>query len=298
MHREDCIHVRLAAYLAPLALVLLCAVLALPASAGTIVVNEQVQMVCFPPNAGQAPPCPVPVGVDPALVAPNPAGTLRILTTSNNRAALSIRLSGLAPGQVVTAWFVHFPPGQPAPDPIFEPIGPGQPPIALMNSPVANTHAAFSEGLGREPNQFRIRPNGNSHLLAWLDFNPLVAGQVPLVNGMTLTQQTQAPAGSSAAQPTCCADFPAGPQVAPVGGSFLRQFDPATGLQVLDSHGRPELLRSPTRPAAVAIIVHLDGTTFGVVPGIAIPPFLVNPPVTAGNYYLLGLFPLGQLGQP
>ncbi len=286
------------AQLVPLVLVLLLGALGGPLGASSIVVNETVGMVCFPPNAGQLPPCPVPVGIDPALVAPNPVGTLRILTTSNNKAAISIRLSGMSPDMVVTAWFVHFPAGQPTPDPIFDPIGPGQPPIAMMNSPVAHSRASFTEGRGREPNGFRIHHNGRAHLLAWLDYNPLATGQVPLVNGMTPTQQTLAPAGSGAEQPTCCPDHPAGPRIAPVGGSWLRRFDPVTGYQMLEASGYPELLRSPSRPPVIALVVHTDSTTFGVLPGIAIPPFLINPPVTAGNYYLLGLFPLGPLGAP
>ena len=284
--------------LASLILVLLLAALTSPANASSIVLNETVEMVCFPPAAGQLPPCPVPTGLDPSLIAPNPSGTMRILTTSNDRAAISIRLSGLSPDQKITAWFVHFPPGQPTPDPIFEPIGPGLPPIAHMDSPVANTHAAFSEGLGREPNELRVRHNGRAHLLTWLDYNPVAVGQVPLVNGMVLTNQGAAPAGSSAEQPICCPDFPAGPRREPIGGSYLRRFDPISGYQLLDANGRPELLRSPSRPVAIAIIVHHDGTTSGIVPGIPIPPFLVNPPATTGTFYLLGLFPLGPLGTP
>ena len=36
--------------------------------------------------------------------------------------------------------------------------------------------------------------------------------------------------------------------------------------------------------------------TSGIVPGVPIPPFLVDPPVTTGSFYLLGIFPLGPLG--
>ena len=133
-------------------------------------------------------------------------------------------------------------------------------------------------------------------MVAWLDYNPLKSGQVPLVNGMVLTQQGPAPAGSPAEQPTCCADFPAGPQLEPVGGSYLRQYDPATGYQVKGPDGRPELVRSPLRPVAIAVFIHIDGTTSGIVPGIPTPPFLVDPPVTTGTFYLLGIFPLAPLG--
>ncbi len=264
--------------------------------ASPIVLDETLDMICFPPAAMMPPPCPVPVGIDPAIVAPDPSGELRIRVRENDRARLTVKLNGMSPHQVATAWFVHFPPGQPPPDPIFAPIGSGQPPVAHMDTPVAPTYAAFSEGLGREPNQFRILPNGKARLVVPLDYNPLKSQQVPLVNGMVLVNQGLAPAGSVAEQPTCCMDFPAGPQLEAVGGSYLRQFDPVTGFQSLGPDGRPELVRSPSRPVAVAIIIHIDGVTSGIVPGVPTPPFLVDPPVTTGSFYLLGIFPLGPLG--
>ena len=244
-------------------------VLAGVASSGAspIVLDETLDMICFPPAAMMPPPCPVPVGIDPAIVAPDPSGELRIRVRENDRAKVSIELDGMSPNQVATAWFVHFPPGQPPPHPIFAPIGPGQPPVAHMDSPVAATDAAFSEGLGDEPNQLDILPNGKGRLVVELDYNPLKSQQVPLVNGMVLANQGPAPAGSGAEQPTCCFDFPAGPQLEPVGGSYLRQFDPLTGFQSIGSDGRPELVRSPARPVAVAVVIHIDGVTSGIVSG-------------------------------
>lgn len=266
------------------------------ASSPIIVLDEIVDMVCFPPPAMIPPPCPVPIGTDPDLVAPNPAGQMRILVTDDDQTLLSIRLAGLSEAQVVTAWFVHYPPNQPPPHPIFAPIGPGLPPVAFIDTPVAHTAARFSEGLSREPNQLPVRGSGKARLISWLDYNPLKSQQVPLVNGMVLTQQAIAPPGSGAEQPDCCADFPAGPQPEPVGGSYLRQFDSETGYQLKDSSGRPVLLRSPTRPVAIAVVVHQDSLTSGIIPGVPTPPFLVDPPATAGSFYLLGLFPLVPLG--
>lgn len=202
----------------------------------------------------------------------------------------------MSPHQVATAFFVHYPPTDPPPDPIFEPIGTGLPPIAHMDSPVAHTAARYSEGMGREPNQFRIYGGGDGYLVAWLDYNPLKIEQVPLVNGMTQSNQALAPAGNIAEQTTCCADFPAGPQIEPVGGSYLRQFDLETGYQIRDAGGHPELIPSPVRPVAVAVFIHIDSVTSGLVPGIPTPPFLIDPPVTTGSFYLLGIFPLGPLG--
>lgn len=260
-----------------------------------IVLNETLEMVCFPPAAMQLPPCPVPVGIDPDLVAPDPSGLLHIQVRENDTARVSIRLTGMSPHQTATAWFVHYPPGTPPPHPIFAPTGPGQPPVANINTPLAHTVARFSEGLGPEPNGFHIRPNGKARLTTWLDYNPLKTGQVPLVNGLTFTQQAAAPPGSGAEQPPCCPDFPAGPRLEPVGGSYLRQFDPATGFQLVDEDGIPELLRSPIRPVAIVVLIHTDGVTSGILPGVPIAPFLVDPPITTGSVYLLGVFPLGPL---
>lgn len=263
---------------------------------GRFVLDETVQMVCFPPAAGQAPPCPVPVGIDPDLVAPNPSGVMRIRVRDDDTTVVSIHLEGMSRAQVATAWFVHFPPNQPPPDPIFAPIAPGLPPTAFMDTPLAPTWARFSEGLSREPNQFRIRRDGSARLRTVLDYNPLKSGQVPLVNGMVLTEQSLAPPNSVAEQPNCCPDFPAGPRPQPVGGSYLRRFDAETGFQVRGADGRPELIRNPSRPVAMTVFIHIDGVTSGLVPGVPTPPFLTDPPVTTGSFYLLGIFPLLPLG--
>ncbi len=112
---------------------------------------------------------------------------------------------------------------------------------------------------------------------------------------MSLVNQQKVLLGSIAEQPMCCNDFPAGSQFEPIGGSYLRQFDPETGCQVLDENGRPKLVRSPTRPIAVAVFVHIDGTTSGILPGIPTPPIIPNASVNTGTFYLLGIFPLAAL---
>ena len=262
-----------------------------------VVLEASLNMLCFPPNDPlNTPPCPVPVGLDPSLIAPDPVGKLNIEVRDDDTATFNMKLNGLQQGMVATAWFVHNVPNQPPSNPIFAPIGAGLPAIAHNDSPLAPTTASYSDGMSTEPNQFHIKENGSSRLKINLDFNPLKSGQVPLVNNMTQVNQSLAPIGSVAEQPVCCPDFPAGPRLDPVGGSFLRKFDPVTGMQMKDINGRPALIRSPGRPVAVAVFVHIDGTTSGVLPGIPTPPFLVNPPATTGSYYLLGLFPLGALG--
>ncbi|MCB1036515.1 MAG: hypothetical protein KDD47_22000 [Acidobacteria bacterium] len=194
--------------LAALLALLLVAGLGSTAAASPVVLDETVEMICFPPQAMQPPPCPVPVGIDPDLVAPDPGGEMRIRVREDDQTTINVRLRGMSAHQVATAFFVHFPPNQPPPHPVFAPIGPGLPPVAHMDTPVAHTRARFSEGLGREPNGIPIRRNGDGHLWVELDYNPLKSGQVPLVNGMTLTQQGLAPAGSPADRRGRCRRFP------------------------------------------------------------------------------------------
>ncbi len=93
----------------------------------SLVLDQTVEMTCAPPSAGMAPPCVVPVGLDPDLLAPNPSGELRLVTFGNDSTLAWIHLDGMAPDLVITAWLVYTPPGMPPPAPIFEPIGPGMP---------------------------------------------------------------------------------------------------------------------------------------------------------------------------
>ncbi len=265
-----------------------------------VTLDATVEMICPPPGAGLTPPCTLPVGIDPDLVAPDPSGELRVLAFADDSALAWIKLDGLSRDLVVTAWLVYVPPGAPPPAPIFEPIGPGLPPVAAPSAPLAPTYARFSEGMGWEPNRLQIFSSGKAHLFTWLDYNPLKAGQAPLRNGMVSTQQGLAPADSPAVQPLCCPDAvipPApGPRLSPIGSSFLRRFDPDTGFQVLDLDGRPELVRSPVAVPLIVVIVHLDRMTHGIHPGIVIPPFPgAGFPATAGDHYVLGIFPIGGL---
>jgi hypothetical protein len=264
-------------------------------------VNATIDMTCFPPpgpvgsepGIGSAPPCIVPVGLDPKFVSPNPTGQAHLAVRPDDTTRVRIDLAGLAPGLVVTAWLgYYFPPG-PTPDPIFDPIGVGLPPVAGVAVPLAATDAGFTEGLGREPNQFRVLGAGTASrasLVADLDFNPLKSGQGPLRNELSPVTQSSAPSSSGAAQPICC---PAGTRQQPIGASFLRVFDPVTGLPSLEPDGRPRLLRSPVVAAVIAIVVHIDGTTHGISAGLPIPP-RPGTSATVGDHYTLGLFDLRQ----
>ena len=265
-------------------------------------VNEVVEMTCFPPppapgsppGIGPPPPCLLPAGIDPEFISPDPSGLARVSINPDGTASFDIVLEGLAPDLVVTAWTSYFFPGGPVPDPIFGPIAEGLPPIAGVSAPLAPTYAGFTEGMGPEPNSFKLNGSGKAKLKVTLDYNPLLAGQGPLRNAMAETNQILAPAGSDAEQPLCCPDgFPA-PVPQAVGSSLLRAFDLSTGFQQLDEDGIPVLIRSPLPVAFLAIVVHVDKTTHGINPGVPILP-IPGLSVTTGDHFLLGIFDLRSL---
>jgi hypothetical protein len=232
----------------------------------------------------------LPQDLDPRFISPNPTGRVHVLVKKDDTAIVAIHLRGLAPHLVITAWLAYFFPPGPVPDTIFAPLGPGLPPIAGVAVPLAPTTAAFTEGMGREPNQF-VTHGDQAHLVVHLDYNPLKPGQGPLRNETGLVTQAAVPAGSAAEQPVCCPNgFPV-PRPQPLGGSFLRLFDPLTGLQFRGANGRPELLRSPVPAVVIALVVHIDDTTHGISAGLPIPP-RPDVSVAAGDHYTLGLFDL------
>lgn len=129
-----------------------------------------------------------------------------------------------------------------------------------------------------------------------LDYNPLKSGHGPLRNDASLVTQAAAPDGSIAEQPVCYPDGAPVPGRQPVGGSYLRLFDPATGFPILGPDGRPELVRSPAPVVVIALVVHIDETTHGLSAGIAIPP-VPGIPATTGDHYTLGVFDLRAFHQ-
>ncbi len=260
-------------------------------------------MTCFPPppppggepGIGPPPPCLLPTDLDPDLIAPNPSGFAKYQALPNGKHRIVINLEGLDPGLVLTAWVSYYFPGGPvAPHPIFDPIGPGLPPIAGVSAPLAATTAAFTEGLGPEPNQFDIKPSGKSQLVIDLDYNPLLPGQGPLRNGMANTIQALAPDGSDAEQPLCCPNGVPVPEYQAVGSSYLRAFDLDTGFQKLDHNGRPILIRSPRAVDFIALVLHNDRTTHGINPGVPILP-IPGLSATTGDHYLLGIIDMRSL---
>lgn len=271
---------------------------------GDVVINAVIEMTCFPPpppegedwGIGPMPPCLLPVDLDPWFVSPDPSGLAHMIVRDDDTARFNIRLNGLAEDLVITAWISYFFPPGPAPDPIFEPIGEGLPAIAGVSAPLAPTTAGFTEGIGPEPNSFTIirgHDSDGAQLIVELNYNPMKAGQGPLRNTLVNTDQSLAPRGTDAEQQDCCPDGLPEPKPQPVGSSYLRLFDTETGYQLLDEDGVPELLRSPAPVAFLAIVVHIDDTTHGINPGIAILP-IPDLPASTGDHFLLGMFDLRE----
>ncbi len=248
----------------------------------------EIPMTCFPaPGAPQVPPCLVPGGLDPGTL-DGTSGELKLLIFEDGTARAEFKAKGLDPSWVITAWVSYFFPGPGVvpPDPIFG--GPATPPVAGVSAPVASTDAGFTEGLGLEPNQMVVRSGGRGKLEVVLDYNPLQADQGPLRNVLVATQQGDAPPGSPAEQPTCCTGV-----LQSVGSSYLRAFD-ANGFQVLDADGHPEIVRSPVPVEFMLLVIHVDGITHGINPGLPIFPF-PGVPAVVGDHFVLGIFDLSEI---
>ena len=289
----------------------------------------RVPPVCGPPECPLFPPCIEPVGLPPTLASPQATGRLTIVENIDaNTALFNIQLSGMNPNATVTAFLSYQSPGQPPRHPLFAPLEdfsdpanffPGANSVAGTSIPLAPIGSSYFEGLGVEPNAIEITPDGNGNLVVQLNFNPLVANQGPLRNGMIFNTQERAPEfgpSSVAFQPP----FEEGPFFPPlnatvgpfhqwIGASFLRKFDPLTGRQMMKctmQAGRkvckPEILRSPVNVQNVVIASHIDGTDVdtgewvaggrhGGTLGISMFPF-PGVPANSGGHYAIFLFDL------
>ncbi len=259
-----------------------------PAVRADALTRVEVPMTCFPaPGAPEAPPCVVPVGLDAGML-DGTSGDLELTEEEDGTIKVEFSAEGLDPDWVITAWIAYYYPGPGVvpPDPIFGTETESG--IAGVSAPAAPTTAGFTEGMGLEPNQMVIDAEGSGRLEVVLDYNPLQAGEGPLRNTLANTHQADAPAGGVAEQPTCC-----GASVQPVGSSYLRVFD-SDGLQILDENRRPELVRSPVPVAFMLLVIHTDGTTHGINPGLPIFPF-PGMPAFVGDHFVLGIFDLSDL---
>jgi hypothetical protein len=302
------------------------------AAAGVKDKGTVIDMTCFPkaivfpvpPGIGGPPPCDT-SGIPVYTPSAEPSGRAHLTVMDDDTVHFDIKLQGILPGQTVTAWLIWyfqflypcdesgFPCTAPTLPDIFVSVNPDKdiisfvpfldPPysiwvpfaVAAHSVPLARTGAGYTEGLGREPNQIVIDQAGNGELRVKLDYNPLKPHQGPLRNGLANTQQGAAPAGSIAIQPPCCGlvTLSGEPVHQPIGSSFLREFDPATGFQKLEANGRPKLVRSPVPAVFISIISSLDNHTKGINPGLPYVPELFS----FGDHVILGVFDLRAFHQ-
>jgi hypothetical protein len=282
-----------------------------------------------PPGIGGPPPCDT--SDITVYSSPNPSGRAHLTVMDDDTVHFDIELQGILPDQTVTAWLIwyfqflypcdesSFPCTAPTLPNIFVSVDPNKdivsfvpfplppctdPPcpsiwvpfaVAAHSVPLARTGAGYTEGLGREPNQIVIDEAGNGGLTVKLDYNPLKPHQGPLRNGLANTHQGAAPAGSTSFQPPCCGlvTLSGEPVHQPIGSSFLREFDPATGFQKLEANGRPKLVRSPVPAVFISIISSLDKHTKGINPGLPYVPELLS----FGDHVILGVFDLRAFHQ-
>jgi hypothetical protein len=83
-----------------------------------------------------------------------------------------------------------------------------------------------------------------------------------------------------------------------VGSLFIREFDPATGFQVLAANRRSTLVRSPLPAVFISIISSVDQYTKGVNPGlprVSIPELAME---ILGDHVVLGIFDLRAFHYP
>lgn len=290
----------------------------------------RVPPVCGPPVCPLFPPCIEPVGLPPTLASTQATGRLTITENIDaNTALFNVHLSGVNPNATITAFLSYQSPGQPPRHPLFAPLEPltpetffpGANSVAGTSVPLAPIGSSYFEGLGVEPNAIEISPSGIGNLVVQLNFNPLVANQGPLRNGMIFNTQERAPEfgpSSVAFQPP----FEEGPFFPPlnttvgpfhqwIGASFLRKFDPITGRQMMkcvmqDDRNvcTPEILRSPVNAQNLVIASHIDGTDqdgnwvaggrHGGTLGISMFPF-PGVPANSGGHYALFLFDLTSI---
>lgn len=284
----------------------------------------------IPPGIGGPPPCDT-SGIPVYTPSAEPSGQAHLTVMDDDTVHFDIKLQGILPGQTVTAWLIWyfqflypcdesgFPCTAPTLPDIFVSVDPNKdivsfvpfplppctdPPCpsiwvpfaaAAHSVPLARTGAGYTEGLGREPNQIVIDEAGNGGLTGKLDYNPLKPHQGPLRNGLANTHQSAAPAGSISFQPPCCGlvTLSGEPAHQPIGSSFLREFDPATGFQKLEANGRPKLVRSPVPSVFISIISSLDKYSKGINPGLPYVPELLS----FGDHVILGVFDLRAFHQ-
>lgn len=126
------------------------------------------------------------------------------------------------------------------------------------------TTAAFTTGMGREPNQFKYTDATTAVLRVKLNYNPTYANEGPLARD-PFCYQSDIPG----IQKTKFRQYPLNAQgrFSPTTSHFLRKYDPVTGWEIREK-GLPVIVRCPLKPFGIAVANHIDRTTHGISQGV------------------------------
>jgi len=202
-----------------------------------------------------------------------------VIRTKDGGTTLRFSLSGLAPNATHTVWLIfdtNQPPfsqtssGLVATDPATGSTAP-----VFGFGPAAADNAAFTGGIGLDPNGFVSDGSGNAEFKFDLNFDIMQPTSAPVVLRPGTTQ-TLAVASDTGSAP--CVAASGGAFQAVIDSNFLRAFDTSKiasppgaspSFQMAEAPLKAKLVRGTVK--ALTIAEHFDGLTHGHLPGANFP---------------------------
>ncbi|HJZ67966.1 MAG TPA: hypothetical protein VKF81_07590 [Blastocatellia bacterium] len=202
-----------------------------------------------------------------------------VLKTKGGGTTLRFSLSGLKPNAAHTVWLIfdtNQPPfsqtsgGLVATDSLTGTTAP-----VFGFAPAAADNAAFTAGVGLDPNGFVTDASGNAEFKIDLNFDILQPASAPVVLRPGATQVLEVASDSGSAP---CVAASGGTFQAVIDSNFMRVFDtskaaspPVTSpsFQTTDAPLKARLVRGTVK--ALTIAEHFDGLTHGHLPGANFP---------------------------
>jgi hypothetical protein len=145
------------------------------------------------------------------------------------------------------------------------------------SGPAAAARAGFTNGRLRDadPNVVPVDSNGEFHVVIELDYNPLDAYAAPLVNNReSITQSAYCDDAIEDAIKNnyCQPPYRDNPDRIPIAREYLREFNQATGEQIVDDDGNAVIARSPLPIGGIAFVAHVDLLSHGFLAGVSAAP--------------------------
>lgn len=207
----------------------------------------------------------------------NSVGILRVIPQQRGL-TMDLQVMNLSrPDLVITAWVLWVDENNPDNPDVFQ--------VADVASPLTSYRAAFSSGMGRDPNRLTYVSATEARLRVRLNFNPTYSNEGALAR-RTSCLQSDVPGiqDTELRQPM----VPGREQRIGVSSDFLRRYDQNTGFERLDRNGRPLVVRSPVSALAVTLIAHTDRMTHGISPG----------DLVVDHFEVMSFFFRGEIGNP